>query len=86
MGNLGSHKGQAVRLAIRDAGARLFFLPAYSPDLNPIEQVFAKLKHFLRKAKERSVEATLQRVGAILPSFTQEERSNYFTNAGHGSA
>jgi transposase len=85
MDNLGSHKGEAVRLAIRAAGARLVFLPAYSPDLNPIEQVFAKLKHLLRKAKERSVEATWQRIGAILPSFTPVECSNYFMNAGYGS-
>ena len=58
MDNLGSHKSQVVRQSIRAAGARLFFLPPYSPDLNPIEQVFAKLKHILRKAKERTVEAT----------------------------
>jgi len=51
--NLGSHKGKAVRRAIRASGARLLFLPPYSPDLNPIEQVFAKLKHLMRKAKER---------------------------------
>lgn len=57
MDNLGSHKGKAVRQAIRAAGARLLFLPPYSPDLNPIEQVFAKLKTLLRKAAERSVEA-----------------------------
>ena len=50
--NLGSHKGKAVRRAIRASGARLLFLPPYSPDLNPIEQVFAKLKHLMRKAKE----------------------------------
>ena len=56
--NLGSHKGKAVRRAIRAAGAKLFFLPPYSPDLNPIEQVFAKLKTLLRKAAERTVEAT----------------------------
>jgi transposase len=54
--NLGSHKGHAVRSAIRAVGARLFFLPPYSPDLNPIEQVFAKLKHLLRKAAERTLE------------------------------
>ncbi len=58
MDNLGSHKGNAVRQAIRAAGAKLFFLPPYSPDLNPIEQVFAKLKHLLRNAQERTVEAT----------------------------
>ena len=57
MDNLGSHKGKAVRQLIRAAGAKLFFLPKYSPDLNPIEQVFAKLKHLLRKAAARSVEA-----------------------------
>ena len=64
MDNLGSHKGHAVRAAIRAAGARLVFLPPYSPDLNPIEQVFAKLKTLLRKAAERTVEATWKRIGA----------------------
>ena len=58
MDNLGSHKGQAVRQLIRAAGAKLFFLPPYSPDLNPIEQVFAKLKTLLRKADARTIEAT----------------------------
>jgi transposase len=57
MDNLGSHKAKAVRQFIRAAGAKLFFLPKYSPDLNPIEQVFAKIKHFLRKAAARSGEA-----------------------------
>ena len=61
---LGSHKGAAVRAAIRAAGAHLFFLPPYSPDLNPIEQVFAKLKTLLRKAAERTVEATWKRIGS----------------------
>src|SRR3954469_24249027 len=56
MDNLGSHKGKQVRALIRAAGAKLFFLPQYSPDLNPIEQVFAKLKHLLRKAAARTVE------------------------------
>ena len=82
MDNLGSHKSQVVRQSIRAAGARLFFLPPYSPDLNPIEQVFAKLKHILRKAKERTVEATWQRIGKILPAFTSNECRNYFVNAG----
>src|SRR5207237_6458596 len=63
MDNLGSHKGKAVRKAIRAAGAKLFFLPPYSPDLNPIEQFFAKLKTLLRKADERTVEATWKRIG-----------------------
>jgi transposase len=83
--NLGSHKAKAVRRAIRAAGAKLFFLPPYSPDLNPIEQVFAKLKTLLRKAAERTVEATWQRIGALLPCFTPQECANYLTNAGYAS-
>ena len=85
MDNLASHKGQAVRRAIRAAGAKLFFLPPYSPDLNPIEQVFAKLKTLLRKAAERTVEATWKRIGALLGCFTQQECANYFANAGYAS-
>jgi len=85
MDNLGSHKRQAVRSAIRAAGAKLFFLPPYSPDLNPIEQVFAKLKALLRKAQERSVEATWKRIGALLACFTPHECANYFANAGYAS-
>jgi transposase len=83
--NLGSHKGKAVRRAIRTAGAKLFFLPPYSPDLNPIEQVFAKLKTLLRKAAERTVEATWKRIGALLQTFTPQECANYFRNAGYAS-
>jgi len=85
MDNLGSHKGEAVRAAIKSVGARLLFLPPYSPDLNPIEQMFAKLKHLLRKAKERTVETTWQRIGSLLQLFTPAECSNYFQNAGYGS-
>jgi transposase len=83
--NLGSHKGKAVRRAIRAAGAKLFFLPPYSPDLNPIEQVFAKLKTLLRKAAERTVETTWKRIGTLLECFTPNECANYFTNAGYAS-
>jgi transposase len=83
--NLGSHKGNAVRRAIRAAGARLFFLPPYSPDLNPIEQVFAKLKTLLRKAAERTVEATWKRIGVLLEAFTPQECANYFRNSGYAS-
>lgn len=83
--NLGSHKGGAVRKAVRAAGAKLFFLPPYSPDLNPIEQVFAKLKTLLRKAAERSVEATWKRIGVLLECFTPAECANYFANAGYAS-
>src|SRR5512139_556050 len=85
MDNLGSHKGAAVRKAIRAAGAKLLFLPAYSPDLNPIEQVFAKLKLLLRKAAERSVEATWKRIGSLLDAFPPHECANYFRNAGYAS-
>jgi transposase len=85
MDNLGSHKGRAVRAAIRSVGARLFFLPPYSPDLNPIEQVFAKLKTLLRKAAERTVEATWQRIGALLEQFEPAECANYLANAGYAS-
>jgi transposase len=85
MDNLGSHKGAAVRQAIRSAGARLLFLPPYSPDLNPIEQVFAKLKLLLRKAAERSVDATWQRIGTLLDAFPPQECANYFRNSGYAS-
>jgi transposase len=83
MDNLGSHKGAAIRQAIRSAGARLFLLPKYSPDLNPIEQVFAKLKHLLRKAAARTVEAVCSAIGQLLGTFTSQECANYFTQAGY---
>jgi transposase len=86
MDNLGSHKGKAVRQAIRKARARLFFLPPYSPDLNPIEQVFAKLKTLLRKAAERTVQATWQRIGQLLDVFSPAECANYLKNSGYASA
>lgn len=84
--NLGSHKGKAVRRAIRAVGAKLFFLPPYSPDLNPIEQVFAKLKTLLRRAAERSVDATWHRIGTILQTFSKPECAAYFSNSGYASA
>ena len=83
--NLGSHKGKAVRQAIRAAGARLIFLPAYSPDLNPIEQVFAKLKHLMRKQACRTIEAAWRSAGELLSYFTPQECANYFTNSGYAS-
>jgi putative transposase len=83
MDNLGSHKGQAVRQAIRAAGAKLFFLPKYSPDLNPIEQVFAKLKHLLRNAAARTIETLTAAVGELLGAFTATECANYFANSGY---
>jgi transposase len=69
MDNLGSHRGKPVRRAIRAAGARLLFLPKYSPDLNPIEQVFSKLKHRLRKAQARSYEALLDATAELLETY-----------------
>jgi transposase len=86
MDNLGSHKSAAVRRFIRAAGARLWYLPPYSPDLNPIEQAFSKIKHWMRIAQRRSVEDTWQQVGALLPTLSPEECDNYFVNAGYASA
>jgi transposase len=83
MDNLGSHKGKVVRQLIRSVGAKLFFLPKYSPDLNPIEQVFAKLKHLIRKAAARTVDAVCAAIGQVLPAFTSKECANYFKNAGY---
>jgi transposase len=83
MDNLGSHKTTAVRQAIRRAGARLFFLPQYSPDLNPIEQLFAKLKHHLRKAHARSADAVCQAIAEALDTLSPAECSNYFAHAGY---
>jgi transposase len=83
MDNLGSHKGKAIRRLIRSAGAKLIFLPKYSPDLNPIEQVFAKLKHLLRKAAARTVEAVCAAIGDLLGAFTNNECASYFKNSGY---
>lgn len=86
MDNLGSHRSKAVRSAIRKAGAKLLFLPKYSPDLNPIEQVFSKLKHLLRKAQARSYDAVLAAIGALLKSYAKKECTNYLLNCGYGAA
>jgi len=83
MDNLSSHKNAAVRAALRAVGAKLFFLPAYSPDLNPIEQVFSKLKTLLRKAGERTVQATWKRIGSLLDEFKPDECRNYLIDAGY---
>ena len=84
--NLGVHKGPAIRAAIRKAGAHLLFLPAYSPDLNPIEKVFAKLKHLLRKLARRTKDDVLHAIGEILDTYTPEECSNYLVSSGCASA
>jgi transposase len=83
--NLGSHKGRAARNAIRKAGAHMLFLPAYSPDLNPIEQVFAKLKHLMRDASPVTVEATWRKAGDLLDLFSPHECANYLRNSGYAS-
>jgi transposase len=85
MDNLASHKGVAVRRAIRKAGAHLLFLPPYSPDLNPIGQAFAKLKHWLRNARTRSRDTLCRAVGAVLDRISPEECANYLKNAGYAS-
>lgn len=83
MDNLSSHKRPAVREAIRRAGAKLLFLSPYSPDLNPIEQVFAKLKHLLRKAAKRTKEATWRCIGSLLDEFSSAQCQNYLVNSGY---
>lgn len=84
--NLPAHKRDEVAELIAAAGAERRFLPAYSPDLNPIEQAFAKLKAHLRKAQERSIETLWQRIGTLLDLFKPNECANYFANAGYASA
>ena len=86
MDNLGSHKVAGVQEAIEAAGATQRFLPAYSPDLDPIEQVFAKLKSTLRKMAHRTVDALWEGIGIALDDFSPNECLNYFRNAGYGSA
>ena len=81
--NLPAHKVKGVRAAIEARGARLLYLPPYSPDLNPIELVFAKLKALLRKAAERSVEALWRRIGRLLDAFSPKECAAYFAHAGY---
>jgi transposase len=83
--NLGSHKGHAAKRAIQAAGAHRFFLPPYSPDLNPIEQLFAKLKHALRNEQPRTVEATWRKLGLILDLVSPTECANYLKNSGYAS-
>jgi putative transposase len=81
--NLSSHRGKLVRSTIRRSGAKLLFLPKYSPDLNPIEQVFAKLKHWLRQAAARSFDSLCSAIDEVLNSITANECANYLQNAGY---
>lgn len=83
MDNLSAHKVTGVREAIEAAGAKLVYLPPYSPDFNPIEQLFAKLKALLRKAAVRTVEELWRAIGQIINTITQRECANYFANSGY---
>jgi transposase len=85
MDNLSSHKGVAVRRAIRSAGAKLIFLPPYSPDLNPIEQAFSQLKTLLRKENARTLEETTMCIGKLLDQVTAKASTNYFRQAGYST-
>ena len=84
MDNLGSHKVQGVRQAIEAAGAELRYLPAYSPDMNPIEQVFAKLKGLLRRTAARTMESLWQAIDALLDNFSAAECARYIRHCGYG--
>jgi transposase len=83
MDNLGSHKGASVREAIEAVGATLLYLPPYSPDFNPIENAFSKLKALLRKAAERTVEGLWSRIGELLKEFSPTECEHFFAAAGY---
>jgi transposase len=83
MDNLPAHKNEDVRKIIEAAGAKLLYLPPYSPDLNPIEMAFAKLKAHLRKAAERSIPALWDRIGTVLDLFSANQCQNFFRHAGY---
>ena len=84
MDNLGSHKSPTIRQLIKAAGARLWFLPPYSPDLNPIEQVFSKIKHWMRNAQKRTIDDTWRHIGRLVETIQPTECQNYLENAGYG--
>lgn len=86
MDNLSSHKGVEVQELIEAAGATLLFLPPYSPDFNPIEKAFSKLKAHLRKAAERTIHSLWDAIGRILDLYTPVECANYFTACGYDTA
>ena len=83
MDNLSTHKVAGVREAIRAAGASMLYLPSYSPDFNPIEQLFAKLKALLRKAAARTRDALWETIGTLLDALTPNECQNYIVNSGY---
>lgn len=83
MDNLPAHKAEGVRQAIEDAGCRLLYLPPYSPDFNPIEKAFAKLKAVLRAKAERTIDGLWNTVGHIVTLFEPQECANYFKSCGY---
>jgi len=85
MDNLSSHKDPAIRRAIRSAGSKLFYLPPYSPDLNPIEQAYSKLKTLLRKENARSFAAVEAAIAALMKTITPIQCRNFFAEAGYAS-
>ncbi len=85
MDNLGSHKAKIIRKMIQAAGARLWFLPPYSPDLNPIEQTFAQIKHWMRIAQKRAIEEVWKYLGTLIQTITPTQCQNYIQNTGYGS-
>ena len=85
MDNLGSHKSAIIRQLVKAAGARLWFLPPYSPDLNPIEQAFSKIEHWMRNAQKRTIEETWRHIGRLVETIQPAECQNYLENAGYAS-
>ncbi len=85
MDNPGSHKSKAVRNAVRAAGARLWFLPKYSPDLNPIEQTFAQIKYWMRNAQKREIDDIWRHLGRLIDTIEPQQCANHFKNAGYAS-
>ena len=86
MDNLGSHKRPGIRASIEAAGASLLYLPPYSPDFNPIENLFAKIKAMLRKAAERTIDGLWSAIGRIIGIFNPTECANYFAAVGYDPA
>ncbi len=85
MGNLGSHKAKVIRQIIKSAGARLWFLPPYSPDLNLIEQALLKIKHWMRMAQKRTIGDTWRHIGHLTSTITKHEGSAYIKNVGYAA-
>lgn len=85
MDNLGSHKAQSIRKAIRKTGAKLWFLPPYSPDLNPIEHTFSKIKHTMRKEQKHTIQDLHDALGMLVKNIPPNECANYISDLGYGS-